>query len=753
VSAATPLARVLARLPDARPSGEGYSARCPAHDDQHASLSIRTNDHGDALLNCHAGAGCPVEKIVTALRLTMADLFADAGRRNGHAKQGEGRLSIPRRTASTLQPPASGGLTLAQYGAAKQLPVAFLQGLGLQDISYLGAPAVRIPYLGPDGTEGPVRFRLGLEGADRFKWRTGSKPTPYGLWRLRDARAAGYAVIVEGESDTHTLWHHGEPALGIPGANNWREEWAAVLADLPTIYILLEPDQGGAAVQDWLAKSALRDRAWLVRLGAHKDPSALHCAMNGDTAAFRAAWQAALEAALPWSEQARAEVAAQTAAAWTQCAELAQHSRILDVFACALATSGVAGEARAVKLLYLVLTSRLLARPVAAAVKGPSSAGKSYLTERVVACFPATAIYALSAMSERALAYSEEPLAHRVLVIYEAAGLTGDFASYLVRSLLSEGKIRYETVEKTKDGLRARLIEREGPTGLLVTTTAVRLHPENETRLLSIPITDTPEQTKAVFAALAAEDAATLDVAPWHALQTWLEGQACAVSIPYRGVLADTIPPVATRLRRDFGAVLNLIAAHALLHQANRARDARGRIVATLDDYAAVRELVADLVADGAEATISPTVRETVHAIAQLVGDTDDETTVAAVARILELDKAAALRRIRVAVERGYVVNRQERKGRPARLVLGDPLSKDVEILPDPGRLQGCVVAGDSGGESIHPPPGVRTAPQPDAGGQPVVGSCVQCGNAAAPNLAFWCLACLADAGAGSGAA
>ena len=97
--------------------------------------------------------------------------------------------------------------------------------------------------------------------------------------------------------------------------------------------------------------------------------------------------------------------------------------------------------------------------------------------------FPASAHYALSAMSERALAYSEEPVKHRMLVIYEAAGTQGDFATYLMRSLLSEGHVRYETVEKTKDGLKARLIEREGPTGLIVTTTAVNLHPENETRM------------------------------------------------------------------------------------------------------------------------------------------------------------------------------------------------------------------------------------------------------------------------------
>ena len=55
-------------------------------------------------------------------------------------------------------------------------------------------------------------------------------------------------------------------------------------------------------------------------------------------------------------------------------------------------------------------------------------------------------------MSERALAYGTEPLSHRFLVLFEAAGLESDFASYLVRSLLSEGCVRYETVEKDKGG-------------------------------------------------------------------------------------------------------------------------------------------------------------------------------------------------------------------------------------------------------------------------------------------------------------
>src|SRR3954453_22801304 len=164
---------------------------------------------------------------------------------------------------------------------------------------------------------------------------------------------------------------------------------------------------------------------------------------------------------------------------------------------------GVVGERRGAKLIYLATTSRLLDRPVSVAVKGPSSGGKSYVTEAVLKLFPPSAFYALTAMSDRALAYSNEPLKHRHLVIYEAAGMASEFATYLIRSLLSEGHLRYETVAKTKNGLDPKIIDREGPTGLIVTTTALRLHPENETRMLSITVTDTTEQTASVFQALA----------------------------------------------------------------------------------------------------------------------------------------------------------------------------------------------------------------------------------------------------------
>jgi len=222
---------------------------------------------------------------------------------------------------------------------------------------------------------------------------------------------------------------------------------------------------------------------------------------------------------------------------------------------------------------------------------------------------------------------------------------------------------------------------------LLITTTAVKLHPENETRLLSLTVTDTQEQTRAVMAALAEEAGeAAPDFATWHALQVWLEGAEHRVSVPYAKILADLIPPVAVRLRRDFGALLNLIRAHALLHQASRDRDAEGRIIATIEeDYAAVRELVADLVSDGIEVTVPKTVRETVEAVKRLrEASSGEPITVVELARELKLDRSAVSRRVRNAKDRGYLRDLEENLRKPSRLVLGDDLPDDLQILPKP---------------------------------------------------------------------
>ena len=98
---ADPITRLLAQLDGHKPAGEGkWMARCPAHEDRQASLSIARGDEGKALVNCHAG--CETAAVLDAVGLTMADLFAGPPpHANGHHQQ--------RQRVDQRQRPAAGG--------------------------------------------------------------------------------------------------------------------------------------------------------------------------------------------------------------------------------------------------------------------------------------------------------------------------------------------------------------------------------------------------------------------------------------------------------------------------------------------------------------------------------------------------------------------------------------------------------------------------------------------------------------------
>ena len=386
-----------------------------------------------------------------------------------------------------------------------------------------------------------------------------------------------------------------------------------------------------------------------------------------------------------------------------QAPDLANEPNLLDRLVRDIRSLGHAGEERACKLIYLCTKSRLLDKIVSLVAKGPSAAGKSATIDRVLGLFPHEATVSLSGMSEKFLVYDDRPIRHKVLVLHEAAGMSGEYASYLIRTLLSEGCLRHGTVESTAEGLRPVMVEREGPAGLITSTTQVNLHAENETRLISIPIDDTRGQTAAVMRAVAAGSGARLDMSEWHNLQYWLTDGERRVVVPFGELLAEMIPPIAVRLRRDFGSVLGLVRTHALLHRATRDTDEDGRVIATLDDYAVVRELVDDLISDGIGAQVSEATRETVEVVG-LLTDGDKRASNADLARILELDRSAVSRRVRKAISQGYLMNDEDRPRKPTKLRLGEPLPEDQVILPTREAVEDALCTSAVGSEPPQPP-------------------------------------------------
>jgi DNA primase len=270
-------------------------------------------------------------------------------------------------------------------------------------------------------------------------------------------------------------------------------------------------------------------------------------------------------------------------------------ARIVDDFdAC-----GVVGE-RTNKLVgYLAAISRLLDRPLAVVIQSSSAAGKSSLMDAVLAFVPEEARTKYSAMTGQSLFYmGQTSLKHRILAIAEEEGASR--ASYAMKLLQSEGEL---TIASTgTDPATGNLITQEyrveGPTMLMMTTTAIDLDEELLNRCLVLTVDEDREQTrrihalqreKRMLAGLAKREAKTAILTAHQNAQRLL--RALAVVNPYADRL--TFLDDRTRTRRDHEKYLTLIDAITLLHQHQReikTAHVAGRAVeyieATLDDIA-----------------------------------------------------------------------------------------------------------------------------------------------------------------------
>ena len=384
------------------------------------------------------------------------------------------------------------------------------------------------------------------------------------------------------------------------------------------------------------------------------------------------------------------------AAELEKCREIAGHRSILNLFSESLQRSGYAGSTTVAELIYLGCTSRLLSKPVSMVAKASSSAGKSFTIERTLDYFEDEAYFRLSASSEKALIYTKESFRHRVLYVPEAEGLGGEQMQSLIRGLLSEGRIDYEyTLFNKGDDPRTERIPKEGPTSLLVGTTRFKLHPEVETRLLSLPINDSPAQTRMVLQAIATEaEFEPQDLAPWLAFQRFLAIETPFVTVPFAPTVAELASADSVRMRRDFASFLGLVRAHALMHRLDR-EVVDGKLVANLEDYAQVCVRVNDFISVTNEESVPLIVRETVNAVDELTDDMDLGVGIPDLAMKLGVNVSTARRRAYHAISTGFLTNLAGGRHRPMRLLAEPMPNSDSTALPTIEELLDALSAKD----------------------------------------------------------
>jgi hypothetical protein len=636
-----------------RPQGKGYLTNCPnpSHQDRHPSFFLYRSGAGRCYSQC--------------------DHYWN-----------------PREMAELLgieEPIRESGLTLQELAVAKGLPVEFLRSFGVSDgvSGRHRGKCVDIPYADETSTVTAVRKRLSLHGDPRFLWRKGDKVLPYGLPQLVQARRQGFIVLTEGESDIWTLWWNQFPALGIPGASTWRTSWTQYVAGL-RVYFWHEPDQGGNRLLEKLATD-LPDLLVIEAPQGFKDPSDL---FQFDPQDFRKRFQDLLGKA-----RAVSEIKAHLiSAAAKEALELAR-----PLLKLAIEKSGFVGDSRPAMMSYVTLTSRLLSRPLSMASIAQSSSGKNAAVEVVLPMFPEEAYYYIGASSPRVLVFNNESFQHRIVIFSEADSLPEDgSAASAIRSIITDSQMVYEVTIKSDDGdYHTSRIVKIGPTGLITTTTR-RLGPQVSTRILEVPISDSPSLTTLILHAKAESRNGARpspDFTAWVALQRWLAlQQEWRVAIPFGHVLADLMPNSAVRMRRDFEKLLTTIEAIALLRQHQRQRDPQRRVVATFADYQTARWLLEEIFTTSVNEGLGTAIRETVERVKEMLQNGAVSVSETDLVNALGLAKSTVNYRVRRAIRGGWLVNNSTKKGAPAELVLGSTLP-DANPLPSVESLLDALVA------------------------------------------------------------
>lgn len=214
----TPLERVVSALEarDLRPkaNGKGWAARCPAHEDSKASLSVSESEGGKVLLKCFAG--CEAEEVAGALGLSLKDLFPDGPR--------------PSRTPR--------GEIVACYSYRDEFGNPLFEVVRMKPKDFRQRR--------PDPMK-PGASLWNLNGVRRVLYRLPEV--------LAEAKSKGRVFVVEGEKDADTLARLGLCATTNPGgAGKWLPGYAEALRGAHVV-ILPDADEPGRKHGESVAKT------------------------------------------------------------------------------------------------------------------------------------------------------------------------------------------------------------------------------------------------------------------------------------------------------------------------------------------------------------------------------------------------------------------------------------------------------------------------------------------------------------------
>jgi hypothetical protein len=313
-----------------------------------------------------------------------------------------------------------------------------------------------------------------------------------------------------------------------------------------------------------------------------------------------------LKEAAAWAAKAQAMRDAERERLWKSCSFIAESPNLLKGMEAVAHELGVVSEDANTRAIYLVCSSRFLADEAARLLRrGAPASGKNAVVEKVLRFIPSDAVIQISGSSPKMLPYygGDDPdaLKHKIIYVPEAVILTNRAGSnndnefaVMLRTLLSEARLIYQTVMIRPDGTReTATYEKNGPI-VAILTTADDADLQLKTRVLIQDTDETGKQTAAIVKSILSKRKGALDLQPWIDFQLWLDLDApYQVDVPFAEAISEAfdqwrpkfLEGSSMRMRRDIGSFLTIVKTSAVLHKAQREVAEDGSIIADIADY------------------------------------------------------------------------------------------------------------------------------------------------------------------------
>lgn len=263
-----------------------------------------------------------------------------------------------------------------------------------------------------------------------------------------------------------------------------------------------------------------------------------------------------------------------------------------------LGQAGIVGEETNRLFLLLIAISYKMPETLHALIQGSSGSGKTRLLKQISDCIPQERVTKLTRVSDKVLYnYPEHYFINRLLCLEDIDGLSEE-AEFAFRELQSNGELNSATSIKLDNGqITSGQKTVKGPIASLACTTRGEIYEDNMSRVFLLAVDESGDQTSRIISYQNSKASGQIDNRKEQETKRFIQNLVRSLEVhqvinPYASKLQ--LPPNAHKIRRLNDLFLNFVKMITVVHQYQRKKDSKGRLITEISDLEAAVDIMFD---------------------------------------------------------------------------------------------------------------------------------------------------------------